>query len=126
MISVSQGFWENSDNPGKAQSSGPEPQSAFSQWMLSPLLLLLWAVGNSGEFSAAMGEMVLDLLLRALEVTARKMTRVGLGRERNRLLHFPAERQHSGERQRPRLETFQCMSCLGVRERAAMAVGAPV
>ena len=86
MISVSQGFWENSDNPGKAQSSGPEPQSAFSQWMLSPLLLLLWAVGNSGEFSAAVGEMVLDLLLRALEVTARKMTRVGLGRERNRLL----------------------------------------
>ena len=49
-----------------------------------------------------------------------------LAQERNRLLHFPAERQHSGERQRPRLETFQCMSCLGVRERAAMAVGAPV
>lgn len=45
-------------------------------------------------------------------------------KEWNRLQHFPAERQQSGERPRPRQETLQDTSCLGVRKTAARAVGA--
>lgn len=49
-----------------------------------PIITYAEGSGEVGELSAAVGEMGLDLLARALEVTVRKMT--WMGQDRNRLL----------------------------------------